>query len=105
MTTDWRELRTIQEVAAAQANDEEIEHFGAISELWRPWDTKIWSGNGLYRSRPRKQTKTVVLREGLMRSSSGYYTQWFEKRVEGALGFIQWLDTPERTVEVDCDQP
>ncbi len=100
---EWRELKTLQEVAEAQKNGEEIErNYGGG---WKPWAGKAWDSGSCYHSRPRKKTKTIVLREALMRNSIGGY--WIDLRTtdaEAGTFFIRWLDTPPREIEVpDAD--
>jgi hypothetical protein len=106
--SEWRELKTLQEVAAAQAAGEEIEF--KSSETWNP--TFFDSGRIFYessyqwRSRPKKKTKTIVLREALFIQRDpdrGYSTNWASEKGELHSNFIRWLDTPAREVEVDCE--
>ena len=96
--TEWTELKTLQDVAAAVDRDDEIEVL--FDADWEAWDTCYYASRR-YRSRPKKKVKQIVLREALMRSSYGYYTRWCTKDIETPSFFIKWLDTPERIVEVD----
>lgn len=57
-TYEWKELNTIQDVAAAQAAGMEIElKIGAGH--WLPWIGKHWSFDCDYRARPRKPKELV----------------------------------------------
>lgn len=99
MTTEWKELKTIQEVAAAQAAGEEIEIrcYGS----WGSWNGDNYYASQMYRSRPRKKVKVVVLREGLFYDQHGdWTTEWHSCDWTELQYFVKWLDTPERTVEV-----
>jgi hypothetical protein len=97
--SEWKELKTLQEVAAAQADGEEIEcDFDGIG--WRFWLGEDWKDSWRFRSRPRKKVKQVVLREALFRSSEKYWTSWVESE-KTFCNFVRWLDTPERIVEVE----
>lgn len=97
---EWRELKTLQEVAEAQKNGEEIEIKGAFG--WFEWSGSCWSDECAYRSRPRKKTKTIVLREALILGPFGhYFIRWCSDCDDG---LVRWLDTPPREIEVpDAD--
>ena len=58
-TNEWRDLKNLQDVAAAQAAGEEIECTGEA--LWFPWDGNHWDKLMKYRARPR-QPKTKKLK-------------------------------------------
>lgn len=66
--TEWTELKTLQDVAAAQARGDEIQVYGVAT--WVPFEGKQWFASSDYRSRPAKKTKTIVLREALFRGLS-----------------------------------
>jgi hypothetical protein len=103
-TEDWVPLLTLQDVAAAQARGDEIE----VEHPREPltiWVGKSWSANASYRSRPRKKTKTIVLREALIDfKDSGWFLVKGEKeaitRIYGGQ-VIKWLDTPAREFEIE----
>ncbi len=59
MTTEWKDLPTLQDVAAAQAAGEEIEMKYAAD--WKRWDGFQWSKNYFYRSRPVPKTRKVKM--------------------------------------------
>ena len=98
--TEWTELKTLQDVAAAQARGDEIEV--GLTDLigWGCWNGEFWGKTCLYRSRPRKQTKKIVLREALVTDMMGnYLTTWIDTRAD--ITVTKWLDTPERVIEVE----
>lgn len=105
MTTEWKELKTLQDVAAAQAAGEEIE-WRDLGADWRSWNGATWYVKAEFRSRPKKRTKTIVLREALLASSGTgeitYYTMWAtEAYFKNCQTFVRWLDTPAREIEVE----
>lgn len=101
--SEWKELKTLQEVAAAQVAGEEVECAKAHVETqgWYAWDGVAWYKGQLYRSRPKKKVKTIVLREALFSCGGDrFWTSWVScNYVED--GFVKWLDTPERIVEIE----
>lgn len=105
--TEWTELKTLQEVAAAQARGDEIEYISDAGNLkyekFKPWDGRGWYATYEFRSRPRKKTKTIVLREALFNLGNGIYkTEWTTApREQSSVHFVHWLDTPAREVEVE----
>ena len=67
MNTEWRELKTLQDVAEAQKNGDEIE----VSDdyvSWKSWFEKSWHFSARYRARPRqpkmKQVKMLCYFDG-----------------------------------------
>ncbi len=100
-TEHWVPLLTLQDVAAAQARGDEIEVYPETYEEWMRWHAGSWNSESRYRSRPRKKTKTIVLREALRANGSGFY--WTEWCSDGHTpsGLIKWLDTPAREIEVE----
>jgi hypothetical protein len=98
MTQEWKDLPTLQDVAAAQAAGEEIELYYKFSETWHPWDGTIWEAQSKYRSRPVLKTRTIVLREAVCRALQGpYWLSWFSEEPEHV--FVKWTGN-ERTEEV-----
>jgi hypothetical protein len=102
--SEWRELKTLQDVAEAQKNGEAVQTRYPDDDKWQEWAEVDWHGSRDYRSRPEKKVKTVVLREALMRTYEEFSVVWCsEEYVKGHPAFVRWLDTPERIVEVDCE--
>lgn len=100
MTTEWKELKTLQEVAAAQAAGEEIQVNYYDSVGWHVWDGFCWKDQWKYRSRPKPRTKKIVLREALRATENFYWTAWYSEGTDFERGFVRWLDTPAREIEV-----
>lgn len=98
---DWTELKTLQDVAAAQARGDEI-RFYAGDSAWEIWEAEVWCDDIKYRSRPVKpKTKTVVMREAVFRSMGrDYYTLWSSAKDCAMDHFVCWIDTPAREIEV-----
>ena len=62
--SEWKLLKTIQDVSAAQAAGEEIEYFTLDSEVWCLWFGKVWDSEWQFRSRqPQPKTKKVKLQD------------------------------------------
>ena len=100
--TEWTELRNLQDVAAAQARGDEIEYkFNPAVEEWYPWVDKLgWAKTWFLRSRPRKRTKTIVIREWLSLLHGCYTYFWTsESDASKSSSFIRWTGN-ERTEEV-----
>ena len=61
-TNEWRDLKTLQEVAAAQAAGDEIEYSYDSGKYWSVWFGEYWDKDTLFRARPRKPaTKKVKM--------------------------------------------
>ena len=101
MTTEWRDLPTMADVAEAKKNEWEIEHsYNGIK--WFSWQGCYWDADWKFRSRPRKQTKTIVLRRALMRSPPNdtyYATEPTNYDHSLNIRFVMWLPG-EEIVEV-----
>lgn len=100
---EWKELRSLQEVAAAQAAGEEIEYC-QVAGSWTPWVGSYWDCGWKFRSRPAMRTKKIVLREALFFSDTTNlpFTLWCsDEFIPKNFGhFSRWLDTPAREIEV-----
>ena len=97
--SEWKELKTLQDVAAAQAAGEEIYKLISLPRTYAKWNGRMWSNLEIYRSRPRKKVKQIVLREALMQVNGCYWTTWTSDDIDPT--FVKWLDTPERIIEVE----
>ncbi len=101
-TYEWRDLPTMQDVAAAQAAGDEIHvKVDGPKGAWFLWDGSCWLGDQKYRARPHKPaTKTVTLRRALLVKSDGTYgTLEGDEDFSKANNFVMWLPG-EETVEV-----
>jgi hypothetical protein len=99
--SNWTELKTLQDIAAAHVRGDEIEVFGLDGD-WVVWSGGSWCAGNPYRSRPRKRTKTVVLREFLAAGPYGRHYHWTDtpKNVEHMEWFVRWTGN-ERIEEVE----
>lgn len=100
--TDWKELKTLQEVAQAQKDGLEIECYR--DGRWEKWVEVFWDSCWKFRARPRKKTKQVVLREALVTTSEGccFKEEMNQERYDDykCVGFkVTWIG-PESIVEV-----
>lgn len=50
MTTEWTDLPTLQDIAAAQARGDEIWFFNMSMGDFEPWNGEIWFACGEYRA-------------------------------------------------------
>ncbi len=102
MTNEWRDLPTMQDVAAALAAGEEIQD--DMTGTWTGWiPTDGWGPEFNFRARPHKPaTKTIVLRRALMHdiaNASGYYETKGTFDFSTSAAFCMWLPG-EEVVEV-----
>lgn len=95
--SEWKVLKTLQEVAAAQAAGDEIQR--EVDYGWERWNGAYWSSMYNLRSRP-KQNEVIQLRKGLFGSPSAGYDvrQCTEQYAEGCSNFVQWLTSTETAV-------
>lgn len=107
MTSDrseWTKLNTMQEVAAAQARGDEINSL-ACNRGWIEWEGTWWASDNLFRSRsrPKKKTKTVVLREALRKHNDYYWTEFCTEEFDPAFpySFVKWTCAKPREIEVE----
>ncbi len=98
--TEWRDLPSLPDMAAALAAGDEIEYKNATLG-WTGWNVNAWFADWEYRARPRKPaTKIVVLRRALFRSGGdGFYPIEGTADFSTYKNFIMWLPG-EETVEV-----
>lgn len=101
MNNEWTELKTLQEVAAAQERGDEIE-IRTKYVGWSQWMGYEWQHTWKFRSRPQKKVKKIVLREALMRNATTdyFWTQWYSEQPNG-INFVRWLDSEPREIEVE----
>ena len=80
MTTEWRDLPTMADVAAAQTAGDEIHFLGVGCTEWVAWDGAVWRDDWLFRARPpqpkMKKVKMLCFYNGKelfwAESGSGY---------------------------------
>ena len=61
MSNEWRELKTLQDVATAQAAGDEIEVMRIGDLDYSEWRGIAWSVSWSFRARPRPKTKKVKI--------------------------------------------
>ncbi len=97
--SEWRDLPTMQDVAAALAAGDEIIYSTKQGE-WGPWEGRYWHANNKFRARPRKPaTKEIVLRRALLSSGEDFYPIEGTADFSTYKNFVMWLPG-EETVEV-----
>lgn len=103
MTTEWTELKDPEELFRQHKSGEyEIEYTESVACDFGPWFGRQWHKDFSYRSRPKKKTKTIVLREALMFGvDRTHWIDWREINTNHGAGFVRWLDTPAREIEVE----
>ena len=67
--SEWRELKTLQDVAAAMDFGDEIQIDGYSG--WENWEGTTWIFNMKYRARPRPKTKMRVVKSLCWRDGFG----------------------------------
>ncbi len=93
--SEWRELKTLQDVAAAQANGEEIQLLNVVSDNWEVWMQYAWHSTAKYRARPKAET--VTLRKALFDDADQWGVCAYECTEEHARlrpNFVCWLGEP-----------
>ncbi len=97
--TEWRDLPTMADVAAAQAAGDEIEVGHKFDDLiyWKSWSGLEWTKCWKYRARPRKPaTKIVVLRRALLKAGEDYRaTNPSALDLSTYKNFVMWLPGEE----------
>ncbi len=93
MSREWRELKTLQEVAAAQAAGEEVQ---VSSEgRWAEAKLDMWHCRYLYRARPK--VKTVTLQKAMFDDKDQWGVCAYECTEEHARlrpNFVCWIGEP-----------
>ncbi len=93
----WQDCATMKSVVEAMERGDEIE-VQEFDGTWTKWEGSIWSKTRRFRCRPAKpKTKTVVMRECLMKYSYGYEYVWFGGNP--GVYFVRYTGN-ERTEEV-----
>ena len=110
MTTEWKDMPTLQDVAKAQADGWEIEiQTNPDNDKYCPfrnWNGRHWHTEYLFRGRPRQpKMKTITLRKALMwLEGNGYYVSEVEVNdaIQNRPYFVRWMGMPY-TTEVPDD--
>ena len=94
MNTEWRELKTLQDVAEAQKNGDEIE----VSDdyvSWKSWFEKSWHFSARYRARPRQPKMKQVK---MLCWFAGNELHWYGEDV--ALCGCARVPSEDKTIEI-----
>ncbi len=96
----WRDLPSLQDVAAAVAAGDEIHR--EAEYWWEEWNGTYWNNNWKFRARPRKPaTKKIVLRRALMLRYDGEYDVILTSyQMQTVKDFVMWLPG-EEIVEIE----
>ena len=79
MTTEWKNLPTMQDVVCAQADEWEIEWRDPLNyPHWEPWDGKGWSVRWQFRARPRQPKMKKVKSLCWRHAELGNLSWWVE---------------------------
>ena len=104
MTTDWRQLKTLEDVAAAQANGEEIEYLRQMfdrSDGWYAWGGDKWTSGVMYRARPRQpKMKTVKMLAYLLNGQ----LVWYQDNAGCPEGNRFWIRVPAQDIEIEIPE-
>lgn len=99
MTTEWKDLTTLQDVAKAQADGWEIEVFDESAGVWCQWASRAWYSNRSYRGRP-KQQKTRTVTSECWRAVDGQLS-WVNPMTTKLMGNWQRFPAGDFVGEVD----
>ena len=93
MTQEWRELKTLQDVAAAQAAGHEI--IVSTAGGFCAWDGLMWYADRLYRSRPVPKVKRIKM----LCWFNGYNLLWEVENKDR--NFSDWTRIPDEDKEIE----
>ena len=96
MTTEWIELKTLQDVAKAQADGWEIEI--DQGDGWERWAETIWSDDWEFRARPA-QPKTKIVKSLCMRYRANGNLVWIDSSRPEAVDTDVWQRFPAGDIE------
>jgi hypothetical protein len=95
MTSEWEDLPTLQDVAAAQAAGEEIEIYSPSQGLWIYWEGVVWDSRHLYRSRPVPKVRKVKM---LAWFTNHNQLVWYSEDEDTLAG---WKRVPAQDLEIE----
>ena len=95
MSNEWRELKTLQEIAEAQKNGDEIE-CRDDGGRWTPWAGEYWHTSWKFRARPRQPKMKQVK---LLCYFDEFELRW---RKEDGIVSVNWVRVPaeDKTIEI-----
>ena len=95
---EWTDLPTLQDVAKAQADGWEIEHYNHPGDYWNVWPQRGWNIQGKYRARPRQPKLRKVKMLAYWRSGQ---LVWFQDDTEYPEGSQFWIRIPAQDIEIE----
>jgi hypothetical protein len=96
-TQEWKDLPTLQDVAAAQAAGDEIQWMGSLDMSYETWGGAMWAKSALYRSRPVPKTRKVKR----LAYDDGYELFW---RAETVTPTPTWRRVPAEDKEIEVTE-
>lgn len=96
---EWTDLPTLQDVAKAQADGLEIEHYNPFGDCWDVWPQRGWSIKGKYRARPRQPKMKKVK---MLCWFTGVELSWTKEgwRMTGK----SWIRIPTQDIEIEIPE-
>jgi hypothetical protein len=95
MTTEWKDLPTLQDVACAQADGWDIERSNN-NQFWECWTREVWTMHTFYRGRSRQPKMKKVKLLG-----------WFdgeELRLAHEALQHDWVRVPSEDKEIEAPE-
>ena len=100
MTTEWKDLTTLQEVAQAQADGWEIEICSDDVDEWVPWIGKAWCEWKQYRGLPKQPRMKKVVSECWREEATGNLI-WMKPTAP--IGHSAWQRFPAGDIEGEAE--
>ena len=100
MSNEWRELKTLQDVAAAQAAGDEVEYL--MGNSWQLWGGSFWSSLGAFRARPRQPKMKKVKLLCWLNPDTGIL--FWRKENHATMADSHWLRVPSEDKEIEVPE-
>ena len=97
MTTEWKDLPTLQDVAEAQAQGWKIEFANSSSQIFATWSGLAWHADRQFRGRPRQPAMKKVKLEAWL---SEYELRWLNVEA-GNKPAPHWIRVPSEDKEIE----
>lgn len=96
--TEWIELKTLQDVAKADAAEWEIELRDTYNK-WCKWNGEIWNIHNQYRARPRQPKMETVKMECWIDDSGElrWVREWWSPKHD-------WIRTPALDIKIEIPE-